>query len=352
MNLLQETLKSIEPIDQAYLDSARQRLDSLTKPLGSLGRLEETARLICGMTRKRAPVLDNKAIITMAADHGVTDEGVSAYPKEVTAQMVLNFIGGGAGINVLARHAGARVVVVDIGVASELEARSGLIVKKTGPGTRNMARGPAMTREEAVKCVETGIETALFEIGRGAKILGTGDMGIGNTTASSAVTAVITGAGVPGITGKGTGIDDKSLEHKISVIQTAIQLNKPDRNDGLDVLAKVGGFELGGIAGVILGCASRKVPVVIDGFISGAGALIAGAIEPKSRDYMLASHLSVECGHKAILDYLRLKALLDLDLRLGEGTGAALGICLAEASVKILNEMATFEEAKVSGRDK
>ena len=352
MKLLQETLRSIENIDQSYLVKAQEHLDSLTKPMGSLGRLEETAKKICGMTRKHVPTLKNKVVITMAADHGVTDEGVSAFPKEVTPQMVYNFIRGGAGINVLARHIGAKVVVVDIGVASELENKEGLIIKKTALGTKNMAKGPAMTKEEAVACIETGISVALSEIDKGADILGTGDMGIGNTTPSAAITSAITEIETSKITGRGTGIDDKGLANKVAVIKKALQLNKPDKKDGLDVLSKVGGFEIGGIAGIILACASRKIPVVIDGFISGAGALIAYTIEPKTKEYMIASHLSVECGHKTILDFIGLKPLLDLDMRLGEGTGAALGINLAEASVKILNEMASFKEAGVSEKSK
>lgn len=348
MELLRKTLKNIEAADTAFMVRAQTRLDSLTKPLGSLGRLEETAKRICGMTRTIRPVLTNKCVITAAGDHGVTDEGVSAYPKEVTPQMVYNFLNGGAGINVLARHVGAKVVVLDAGVACDLEQKPGLVVKKAGYGTKNMAKGPAMSREEAVACVESGIETAVSEIENGAYIIGTGDMGIGNTTPSSAITAVITGVRVEELTGKGTGIDDKGLEQKISVIKKAIALNNPDRKDGLDVLSKVGGFEIGAIAGVILACASKKIPVVIDGFISGAGALIAHAIEPNSKDYMIASHLSVERGHRALLEHIGLKPLFDLDMRLGEGTGAALGIGLCDASVKILNEMASFKEAGVS----
>ncbi|MFH1367799.1 MAG: nicotinate-nucleotide--dimethylbenzimidazole phosphoribosyltransferase [Elusimicrobiota bacterium] len=348
MELLRKTLQNIEPINAEFMKFAQKRLDSLTKPQGSLGRLEETAKKICGITRKRNPHLDVKVVITMAADHGVTDEGISAYPKEVTPQMVYNFIKGGAGINVLARHIGAKVIVVDVGVAADLEQSDGLVSHKVGYGTKNMAKGPAMTEDEAVSCVEAGIEIAQAEIEKGANIIGTGDMGIGNTTASSAVTAVITGADVSNITGKGTGIDDKKLEHKISVIRKTLEINKPDREKALDVLSKVGGFEIGGIAGVILACASNKIPVVIDGFISGAGALIAYALDPKTADYMIASHLSVECGHKTILDHIGLKPLFDLDLRLGEGTGAALGIGFCDASLKILNEMASFKEAGVS----
>lgn len=348
MELLRNTLSKISPLDNTAMDSAQNRLDSLTKPRGSLGRLEETARKICGITGKQVPKLTHKVIITLAADHGVTDEKVSAYPKEVTAQMVLNFLRGGAGINVLARHINAKVTVVDIGVAGSIEAAPGLITKKVAPGTKNMAKGPAMSRQEAITAIETGIGAAEAEIQNGAEIIGTGDMGIGNTTAASAVTAAITGIDVEKITGRGTGIDEQGLINKISVIKAALKLNKPDRNDGIDVLSKVGGFEIGGIAGVILACAAHKIPVVIDGFISGAGALIAHAIEQKTKNYMIASHLSVEQGHSAVLNHIGIKPLLDLDMRLGEGTGAALGISLCEASVKILNEMASFKEAGVS----
>ncbi|MHB9155455.1 MAG: nicotinate-nucleotide--dimethylbenzimidazole phosphoribosyltransferase, partial [Endomicrobiales bacterium] len=292
-----------------------------------------------------------KVILTIAGDHGVAAENVSAFPQAVTAQMVYNFLNGGAGINVLARHVGAKVVVLDAGVASDLTPHPDLIIRKIGYGTRNMAQGPAMTREEAVRSVEAGMEAALLQIEEGANILAAGDMGIANTTASSAIVSVITGAAVEKVTGLGTGIDGNGLRHKIEVIKKAIAVNKPDRGDALDVLGKVGGFEIGAIAGVFLAGAARRVPVVIDGFISGAGALIACALEPGIRDYMFASHCSVEQGHAVTLDYLRLEPLLDLRFRLGEGTGAALGIGIIEAGVKILNEMATFGDAGVSEKN-
>ncbi|MBU1869615.1 MAG: nicotinate-nucleotide--dimethylbenzimidazole phosphoribosyltransferase, partial [Candidatus Omnitrophica bacterium] len=323
-----------------------------TKPLGSLGRLEELAKQIAGITGKENPALKNKVIFTLAADHGVTEEGVSAFPKEVTAQMVYNFLNGGAGINVLANHTGARVVVVDIGVASDLKPDKKLIIKKVGYGTKNMARCPAMTREEAIKAIETGIEIFEEELNKGIDIIGIGEMGIGNTTAASAMTAVFTKEPIENITGRGAGIDDKSLKNKIEIIKKALAVNKPDADDPIDVLAKVGGFEIGGLCGIILAAASHKIPVVIDGFISGAAALIAFKIEPKTKDYMIAAHSSVESGHKYILKHIGLKPLLDLNLRLGEGTGAALGIGLAEAAIKILTQMATFKSAGVSEKKK
>ncbi|MCB4790388.1 MAG: nicotinate-nucleotide--dimethylbenzimidazole phosphoribosyltransferase [Elusimicrobia bacterium] len=348
--MLYETTKKIKDLDEKSMQNAQKRLDNLTKPQGSLGRLEELAKQVAGITGMISPKLDNKLIITIAGDHGVVEEGVSAFPKEVTPQMVHNFLRGGAGINVLARHIGAKVVVVDAGVASDIKPELGLIINKVGYGTRNMAKGPAMTKEEAVKAIECGI--SIVEMNSSVSIIGTGDMGIGNTTASSAIVASITGQSVDKVTGKGTGIDDKTLNHKIAVIKKALDINKPNVKDGIDVLSKVGGFEIGAIAGVILGAASKKIPVVIDGFISGAGALIAYLIEPKSKYYMIASHCSVEQGHKIALDFIGLKPLFNLDMRLGEGTGAALGISLVEASVKILNEMSTFESAGVSEKEK
>jgi len=348
MKKITETIKNITPLDYKLMEKTQARLDNLTKPLGSLGRLEELAKQICGITGKAEPLLKNKVIFTLAGDHGVTDEEVRAYPKEVTSQMVYNFIRGGAGINVLARHIGARVVVVDMGVACDLEPHPDLVIKKINYGTKNMARGPAMSREEAIKSIESGIEVFEKEFARGIDMAGTGDMGIGNTTASSAVTSVITRESVRNVTGRGTGIDDETLANKVVVIERAIKVNKPDANDAIDVLSKVGGFEIGGLAGIILASARNRIPVLIDGFISGAAALIAYKLEPKVKDYMIASHCSVEIGHRVILDYIGLTPILDLDLRLGEGTGAALGMNIIEASIKILTQMSTFQDAGVS----
>lgn len=352
MSLLDTTIAAIAKPDAAAAAAARARQDSLTKPMGSLGVLEELSVRIAGMTGKTRPVLAPGAVFVMAADHGVCAEGVSAFPQEVTPQMVLNFVHGGAGINVLARAAGARVVVTDVGVASDIEAASGLYIKKVGRGTRNMAKGPAMTRDEARACVEVGIEVFEAEYAKKAfGIAATGDMGIGNTTPSAAIVAVLAGADVRSVAGRGTGIDDSGLERKISVIEKAIALNAPDPRDTLGVLAAVGGFEIGAIAGTILAAAARRVPVLIDGFISGAGALIAKGLCSTSVEYMIAAHNSVEPGHKAMLAALGLRPILDLGMRLGEGTGAALAMPICVSACKVLDEMATFGEAGVSEGD-
>jgi len=339
----------IEPIQNDLLGKACTRLDNLTKPQGSLGRLEEFAQKLVLMTGNEMPSpLTKKAIFTFAGDHGVVDEGVSLFPKEVTIQMVYNFLKGGAAINVLSRHTGADEVVVDIGVDYDFGKEKGLVSRKVMRGTKSMRKGPAMTRQEAEQCIDTGINLALEYAEKGYNIFGTGEMGIGNTTPSSAIAAVITGTPVREVTGKGTGITDETLEHKIKIIEDSIALNKPDPEDPIDVLAKVGGTEIGGIAGLILGAASQKIPVVIDGFISTAGALIAYCLEPAVKDYMFAAHNSVEKGHAIILEKIGLKPVLDLNLRLGEGTGAALAMSIIEAGLKIYREMATFDEAGVS----
>ena len=349
--LISQAIEGIGALNEEAIEAAKTRQDSLTKPQGSLGRLEELAIHLAGIRHEFIPCIKSKAIITMAADHGVVTEGVSAYPQEVTSQMVYNFLRDGAGINVLARHVGARVVVVDMGVAKKLDPHPNLVSRKVALGTRNMAIGPAMTRSEAEQAIETGIQIIHAEIKKGLDIVGTGDMGIGNTTASSAICAAITGQTVANVTGRGSGVEDEQLAHKVEVIERALAVNRPDVNDPVDVLSKVGGFEIGGLAGIMLGAAANHIPVVIDGFISGAAALIAVKLCPSLKDYLIAAHISVEVGHKIMLDYLGLKPLLDLNMRLGEGTGAALGIFLAEASTKILAEMATFAEAGVSGKE-
>lgn len=351
MGVLSSTIAAIKPLDQGAMAGARARQDVLTKPQGSLGRLEELAIQLAGIQGRSLPQVKHRAVITMAADHGVVGEGVGNWPQEVTTQMVHNFLQGGAAINVLARHVGARIIVVDIGVAAELDSNRQLVSRKVAPGTRNMTLGPAMTFEQAVTAVETGIEILSTEAARGLDIVATGDMGIGNTTASSAICAVITGKPVAAVTGRGTGIDDQRLAHKVAVIEKALDVNHPDREQPLDVLAKVGGFEIGGLAGVMLAAAARRIPVVIDGFISGAAALIACGLSTGLSDFLIAGHVSAESGHRLLLQHLGLKPLLDLEMRLGEGTGAALGIFLSEASVRILSEMATFTEAGVSEKD-
>jgi len=350
MDRIRQTIAGIRPLDQRAMEKARIRQDNLTKPRGSLGRLESLSIQVAGIRGESKPQVVQKVIFTLAGDHGIAQEGVSAYPSEVTAQMVRNFLRGGAGINVLARFVGARVIVADLGVASVLEPHPELKDKKVAMGTQNMARGPAMSREQAIRSIEAGMDLVEEELTKGIDILATGDMGIGNTTSSSAITAVIAGTDVAAVTGKGTGLDDKGLRRKMKMIKEALKVNRPDPKDPIDVLSKVGGFEIGGIAGVILAGARNQIPIAMDGFVSGAAALIATGLSPLTKPYLIASHQSVEPGHKIILEYLDLKPLINLDLRLGEGTGAALGIFLVEASVKLLNEMATFAEAGVSGK--
>jgi nicotinate-nucleotide--dimethylbenzimidazole phosphoribosyltransferase len=348
MKLLTDTLVKIKPLDEAAMAAARTRQEQLTKPAGSLGVLEEISIRIAGIQGKAKPQIQNKAMITMAGDHGVVDEKIGNWPREVTAQMVENFLHGGAGINVLSRLAGARIVFVDMGIASDMKPNPQLIVKKVDYGTKNIAKGPAMTGEQATKAIEAGIEVVEDEVKKGLDIVGTGDMGIGNTTASSAIFAALSGKSVEEVTGRGTGIDDKQLTHKIEVIKQALKVNNPNRLQPLQVLAKLGGYEIGGLAGVMLGAAANHIPVVIDGFISGAAALVAVALSPQLKDYLFAAHCSAEAGHITMLKYLGLKPILNLEMRLGEGTGAALGIMMAEAAVRTLNEIATFAEAGVS----
>lgn len=347
---LDKIIGSIGPLDRDAMAAAQARQNRLTKPRGSLGRLEELSIQLAGIRQEVIARVDRKAIITMAGDHGVASAGVSSYPREVTAQMVDNFLRGGAGVNALGRLVGARVVVVDVGVASELDAHPELIQEKVARGTANLAEGPAMSREEACRALAVGIAVVDKQIESGLDIVGTGDMGIGNTTASSAICAAITGEPVAAITGRGTGIDNAQLAHKVAIIERGLAINRPDPHDPLDVLAKVGGLEIAGLAGVMLGAAARRVPVVVDGFISGAAALIATGLAPNLKDYLIPSHVSAEHGHRSMLRHMGLKPLLDLDMRLGEGTGAALGIFLAEASIRLLAEMATFDEAGVSDK--
>jgi nicotinate-nucleotide--dimethylbenzimidazole phosphoribosyltransferase len=345
---LQEVCRRVQPLDTSLREQAQARLDRLTKPPGSLGRLEELAARYVAITGEVKPTIPRGVVFTFAADHGVALEGVSAYPREVTPQMVLNFVRGGAGVNVLARHAGVDVRVVDIGVDYEFGTVPGLFDRKIMNGTRNLVVEPAMTRGQAEQAVTVGIELATEAAREGVGLIGTGEMGIGNTTPSAAITAVMTKRVVADVTGRGTGIDEAGHARKVRVIQTAIDRHRPDRTDPLDVLAKVGGLEIGGLAGLILGAAAARVPVVLDGFIAGAAALIAVGLQPLCSGYLIASHRSVEEGHRVLLDHLGLKPLLDLDLRLGEGTGSCLGMDLVCAAIKIYTEMATFGEAGVA----
>jgi nicotinate-nucleotide--dimethylbenzimidazole phosphoribosyltransferase len=346
----QETIERIQPTDLRLLAQAQARLDRLTKPIGSLGRLEELAARYVMITGEMKPAVPRGAVFTFAADHGVTAEGVSAYPSAVTPQMVLNFLRGGAGVNVLARHAGIEVRVVDIGVAFDFEAAPELIHRKVMPGTKNLLVESAMSPIQAEQALQVGIELATEAALQGIGLIGTGEMGIGNTTASSAIAAVMTRRPVSEVTGRGTGIDDASHLRKIDVIQRALDLHRLDSANALKILASVGGLEIGGLAGLMLGAAAARIPVVLDGFIAGAAALIAVGLQPRCKDYLIASHRSVERGHEVILNYLGLKPLFDLDLRLGEGTGACLGMSLVFAAIKIFTEMATFDEAGVSER--
>ena len=348
MALLAQTIAAIQDLDEIARQAARERQSQLTKPPGSLGRLERLSIQIAGIQGKARPDVSRKSLFVMAGDHGVVAEGVTAFPQDVTWQMVANFAAGGAAINVLGRQVGAKVVVVDVGVVGDAPASAAVIVKKVGRGTKNMAVGPAMTREEAVRAVEVGIEVLAAEMDPPLDLVGVGDMGIGNTTPSAAIISAFTGRSPAEVTGRGTGIDDARHAHKIGVIARALAVNQPDAAEALDVLAKVGGFEIGAIAGVMLAAAARHVPVVVDGVISSAGALVAAGLAPKVKDYLIAGHRSVEPGHRAALEHLGLEPLLDLEMRLGEGTGGAIAMHVVEAAVRTLNEMATFAEAGVA----
>jgi nicotinate-nucleotide--dimethylbenzimidazole phosphoribosyltransferase len=348
--MLQKLLAQIQPLDQNAMEAARARQDDLTKPRGSLGQLEAISIRMAGITGNPTPSVENKVVTTMAGDHGVVAEGVSAYPSEVTPQMVYNFLAGGAAINVLSEHVGARVVIVDMGVATDFGSHPDLIDKKIASGTGNIAQGPAMTREEALEAIESGIAIAEAELEKGLDILATGDMGIGNTTPSAAIAAAMTGRAPREIVGRGTGVDDEGLERKINAVQRALDVNQPDADDAIDMLAKVGGFEIGGLTGAILAAVAHRKPVVVDGFISTAAAMLAVKLAPQVREYLFSAHRSQETGHQIMLEWLELEPMLDLGLRLGEGTGAVLAISLVEAACKILSDMATFSEAGVSDK--
>ncbi|GAX90704.1 nicotinate-nucleotide--dimethylbenzimidazole phosphoribosyltransferase [Effusibacillus lacus] len=348
MNRLLDTVASVSELNLLAQKAMEEHLNSLTKPVGSLGRLEELAIQLTGITGSLQPVVDPAVVIVMAADHGVAEEGVSAFPAEVTRQMVGNFISGGAAINVLARAAEASVQIVDIGVKGELRL-PGLISRKIRSGTDNMAHAPAMSRSEAISAIEVGIDIAQDAVQKGAKLLALGEMGIGNTTASSALLAALGQVPVEEVVGLGTGITNFARQHKVDVIRRAIQLNQPNPADPLDVLAKVGGLEIAGLAGVVLGAAALRIPVLVDGFISAVAALVAVRLAPLSVHYLIASHESVEPGHSSVNKLLGLKALVNLNLRLGEGSGAAVALPIVRSAVRIAKEMATFREAGISG---
>jgi nicotinate-nucleotide--dimethylbenzimidazole phosphoribosyltransferase len=354
-------LPAIPPLDLEAGAAARVRQDTLTKPRGSLARLEDLALQLAAITGEARPSAARKCVIVMAADHGVVEERVSLYPSDVTVQMLSSFVRGGAAINVLARQAGARVTVVNAGARSPVSALAGAafppgapvraVDAPIAPGTANMARGPAMTRDAAEAAIALGIRTLDEEAGAGLDLAATGDMGIGNTTAAAAVTAALTGVPPGRAAGRGTGLDDDALARKIAVIERALAVNHPDPSDPIDVARKVGGLEIAALAGVIIGAAARRIPVVLDGFISGAAALIACGLLPAAAPYLIASHESAEPGHAVVLERLGLVPLLRLGLRLGEGTGAALAFHLVEAASRIHSEMATFAEAGVSEKE-
>lgn len=348
MTDLMQTIAAIKPLDKEAMTLATQRQSMLTKPPQALGRLEAISIQLAGITGCAHHSIERKTIAVMAGDHGVVAEGVSAFPAEVTPQMVYNILAGGAAINVLGRQLGARVIVTDVGVASELVASDELRCRKVRAGTANMAIGPAMSREEAIRAFEVGIELVEEEVARGLDIIAPGEMGIGNTTPSSAIIAAFTGLPADKVTGRGTGITDDGLKLKIATIERALAVNKPDPADPIDVMAKVGGLEIAAMTGVMLAAAAHRIPVVMDGFIAGAAALTAVRLCRHAADYILPSHLSVETGHKVVFAELGLTPLFDLDMRLGEGSGAALAIYIIESAAKILAEMATFESAGIS----
>lgn len=348
MNRLHETCAAIARIDLAIAEETQRKLDFKTKPRRSLGRLEDLACRFAAIRGTSTPSMPQKAIVVMGADHGVAEENVSAYPQEVTAQMLLNFAAGGAAINVLARQAGARMIVVDMGAKQPLPALPQLRSERIGPGTRNFTLGPAMSEQEALAALDVGIGIAEELTRDGMTLIGIGEMGIANTTAASALTAAFTGASAEEVTGLGTGIDEATRLRKIDVIRRALMQNRPDRTRPLEVLQKLGGFEIAGLAGVVLGAAARRSAIMLDGFIASVAGLVAVRLAPAAADYLLASHRSVEVGHRLVLEQLGSKPLLDLELRLGEGTGAALAMSLVDAALLILHEMATFESAGVT----
>lgn len=354
---LKSIVSKIEPVDQKWITQAKGHTAQLVMPTRALGELHSIAERLCAIQKTMDPVLDKKAVLVFAGDHGIMQEGVSPYPQEITGEMVRTFLKGGAGINAIARHVGADVTVVDAGIIPELdplelEGGERLRVHKLGKGTANFAQGPAMNRTQAEESILLGFELAAELFEQGVKVLGTGDMGLGNTSPSAAIGALCTGQSLDIMVGRGTGVDDKGLEKKRSVIHKGININNPDTGDGLDILARVGGFEIGGIAGCMLAGAYYSRPVMVDGFISSAGALIANCLCPYVKEYLFAGHCSEEQGHKAMLSYLKLKPLLDLNMRLGEGTGGALAMSVMDAALRVFEEVLTFEQAGVRDKEK
>ncbi|MET4559064.1 nicotinate-nucleotide--dimethylbenzimidazole phosphoribosyltransferase [Lysinibacillus parviboronicapiens] len=345
MQLLQQTIQNIQPVDNNMMEKARERIDILSKPPGSLGKLESLAVQLSGITGQLFPKIDRKAIIVCAADHGVCDEGVTSNPQNVTLFQTLNFPKGLTGVCAVAKITNAKIVTVDVGVKEDIPLDAGVMIKKIKYGTDNMAKGPAMSREQAIQSIEVGIEVAMREIRSGADLLGTGEMGIGNTTPSAAILSVLHGCNPCEVTGFGAGVGTGGLAHKVEVIQKAIALNNPKRDDVIDILAKVGGLEIGAMAGVVLAAAANRKPVVIDGFISTIAALIAYELEPQVKDYIIPSHASEEPGAKIAAEMLGVEPMLHMNMRLGEGSGAALAFPILDAACSMMNNMATLEES-------
>ena len=353
---LKDIIKEIKPVEEKWIQKSRERTAQLVMPTRALGRLHEISEQLCGIQKTLKPSVGQKAVLIMAGDHGVADEGVSAYPQEVTGAMVQTFLKGGAGINAISRLVGAKVMVVDMGIIPELDPKAidggeQLIVRKIAQGTSNLAKGPAMTHQQAEKSILTGFQLTADLFHEGIELLGTGDMGIANTTPSASIGCVLTGINPEEMVGRGTGVDDKGFSLKLESVKKAIQINQPDATNGLDVLAKVGGFEIGGIAGCVLAAAFHRRPVVIDGFISTAGALIAYSLCPYVKDYIISGHCSEETGHRKMLKFIGLEPILDLGMRLGEGTGSALAMSIIEGAVCVFNDVLTFEEAGVADKE-
>lgn len=346
---MNELLEKITPLDQAAMETAKERQNDLTKPLGSLGRLEDLSVQVAGIQGKGLPKIENKAIFTFAGDHHVVfEENIASAPMEITAQQVLNFATEGGAVNALARHCGARVVVTDVAVATEYPRPESVYNKWIASGAANIAKGPAMTEEQAVRAIEAGMEVVLQELDRGLDIIGVGEMGIGNTTPASAIYSLYTGKSPAEVTGPGAGIDEETITRKVAVIERALEVNSPNKDNPIEVLAKIGGYEIGAMTGAIIAAAANRIPVVVDGFISTAAALLAVQLNPIIDSYIILSHHSAERGYSHASGFLGRKPLLDLGMRLGEGTGSALGISIVEAAVKALCEIRTFTEAGVT----
>ncbi len=343
MSLLESTLQNIKPLDPDAMQKARERLDNLLKPPGSLGRIEDIAIKLAGITGVIGGPVAKKTILVMAGDNGITEEKVSSFPREISTLVAETMVKGLSGVSVLARHAGADLKVVDLGLEGDL--MDGRVInRKIRRMTSNMADGPAMDRGEALRAIETGIEIANAAVDEGADILGTGEIGIGNTTTASAVLHSFGAGSLDEIVGRGAGLTDEGLRHKKDMIRRAVELNRPEPADPVDVLSKVGGFDIAGLCGCYLAAAARRRPIVIDGFIAGTAAVAAVKMHPGVRDFMFTSHASAEPGVAAISRILELHPMLALDMRLGEGTGAALAFHVIEAAVKIINEMGTFKD--------